>query len=605
VLVALLMSLGLTVTGPGAEATAGGFTPLSPTRALDSRYSSPFAPGETRRVKLPSIPSNATAAALNVTVLAGDVAGYVTVWAAGSPQPPTSNVNVDPYWTAANLVLTGVTDRTVNVRNAAGTTHILVDVVGYDTGDFTAITPVRVLDTRSRTGLPFGHVESGQVIDVDVRTLADLPAEAVAVAVNLTAVGYRQPSFVTASPTGGPLPGTSNVNVTAGRTVANLALVGLAADGHISLRNGPGGIDLIADVLGWSDGSSYHPLAGEQIIDTRQHTCGFVLTAGEERRLTVTGTGGLPVSGVAAVAINLTAVDPTAGGYLSVYPAGTPVPPSSTLNFAAGTTVGNAAIVGVGSGGQIAVYNPAGTVHVLVGVAGYHTGDPIGSGPAITCPTTDERPQPPPLPEGVVCPERASGTSGDYAVILATAGTTTCEAALRVADELLAAPGLLFIDGWNCVFDGAPPPAYFAAECSRGNDYFLLGEAPNRYVRFHPMLGAVARAFVTGLFNGTDPRPFIAERFADITYTRHPDPARNRQLLDQAYDQGRPGLTLVRTGPRPPGNLREPGCSFPADVTTVCTVIAEFATGPARTVTVAMQGFTQDDTKVVVGWTIA
>ena len=59
----------------------------------------------------------------------------------GPPAPPSHRPRTStltPYATAANLVLTGVTDRTVNVRIAAGTTHVLVDIVGYDTGDFTA-----------------------------------------------------------------------------------------------------------------------------------------------------------------------------------------------------------------------------------------------------------------------------------------------------------------------------------------------------------------------------------------------------------------------------------------------------------------------------------
>jgi len=368
-----------------------------------------------------------------------------------------------------------VTERTVNVHNAAGHAHILVDVVGYYTGDFTPISPVRVLDTRTGQSQPFGHLWAGRTIDLDLHTLADLPAGAVAVAINLTATNTRSPSFVTAWPAGSPPPLTANLDVAAGRTVAGLALVGLPADGRLSLRNGPSDIDLIADVLGWFDGSSYHPVTAQRIMDTRQHTCGFTLTPGEERHLTVTGTGGVPATGVAAVALNVTAVEPSTGGHLTVYPAGTPLPPSSTLNFTPGATVANTALVGVGSGGQIAIHNPAGTVHVLVDLTGYHTGEPVLSGPAVACPTTDERRQPPPLPTtATLCPDRAAGSDGDYAIVLATDGTTTCEAAHRVAEELLAAPGLLYINGWSCVFDGTPPLS-FGAVCSRGNDIVTTG----------------------------------------------------------------------------------------------------------------------------------
>jgi hypothetical protein len=176
--------------------------------------------------------------------------------------------------------------------------------------------------------------------------------------------------------------------------VANLAVIGLPASGRISLLNGAGQVHLIADVFGWFEGASYVALPPNRLMDTRLRSCGFSLGPGEERRLTATGAGSVPAGGVSAVAVNVTAVEPNAGGYLSVYPAGTPTPNASTLNFAAGQTVPNAAIVGVGAGGQIAVFNPAGRVHVIVDVFGYFVGAPVVAGAPVPCPI--EVPPPPP-----------------------------------------------------------------------------------------------------------------------------------------------------------------------------------------------------------------
>ena len=81
-----------------------------------------------------------------------------------------------------------------------------------------------------------------------------------------------------------------------------------------------------------------------------------------------------------AVALNVTAVAPTAGGFLTVFPAGSPLPGSSNLNFVPGQVVPNMVVVGIGVGGQVSVFNALGTTHVLVDVAGWFSGgfNPIG-----------------------------------------------------------------------------------------------------------------------------------------------------------------------------------------------------------------------------------
>jgi hypothetical protein len=69
------------------------------------------------------------------------------------------------------------------------------------------------------------------------------------------------------------------------------------------------------------------------------------------------------------VALNVTVVDPSAGGYLGVYPGGVP-PVASSLNFAPGQTIANALVVGV-DGGFVSLVLGAGTAHVVVDVMGW------------------------------------------------------------------------------------------------------------------------------------------------------------------------------------------------------------------------------------------
>ncbi|MEA2829159.1 MAG: hypothetical protein QOG43_3598, partial [Actinomycetota bacterium] len=87
--------------------------------------------------------------------------------------------------------------------------------------------------------------------------------------------------------------------------------------------------------------------------------------------LQVTGRGGLPASGVTAVVLNVTATDATQGGFVTAYPAGSPRPNASSLNFTAGDTVPNLVVVPVGSGGVIYLYNRTGTVNLVADVAGW------------------------------------------------------------------------------------------------------------------------------------------------------------------------------------------------------------------------------------------
>jgi hypothetical protein len=84
------------------------------------------------------------------------------------------------------------------------------------------------------------------------------------------------------------------------------------------------------------------------------------------------GHCGIP-SSAQSVAINLTVTEPTSGGYLTVYPAGSPIPLASTINFGAGQTRANNAVVTLGPSGDIAVAcgQPSGTVQFILDVSGF------------------------------------------------------------------------------------------------------------------------------------------------------------------------------------------------------------------------------------------
>ena len=72
------------------------------------------------------------------------------------------------------------------------------------------------------------------------------------------------------------------------------------------------------------------------------------------------------------VVLNVTIVNPTAAGFLTVYADQSAPPPTSDLNFPAGALLSNLVVAQVGSDGKIAIYNLTGSSHVVVDVLGYY-----------------------------------------------------------------------------------------------------------------------------------------------------------------------------------------------------------------------------------------
>ena len=100
------------------------------------------------------------------------------------------------------------------------------------------------------------------------------------------------------------------------------------------------------------------------------------LSGGSIFNLAILGRGGVPSGGVGSVALNVTVTNPTAAGFLTVWPTGQPLPTASNLNYVAAQTVPNMVIVPLGPGGQISIFASAGTTDVIVDVLGWF---PIGS----------------------------------------------------------------------------------------------------------------------------------------------------------------------------------------------------------------------------------
>ena len=122
------------------------------------------------------------------------------------------------------------------------------------------------------------------------------------------------------------------------------------------------------------DGSFTSLSKPERLLDTRGSgvKVGEIDGTGSAYVLQVGGNKGVPESGVAAVALNVTVVDGEAGdfgGFVTVYPCGTR-PDASNLNFTSGQTIPNSVVAPVSADGEVCFY-VYGKAHLLADVSGY------------------------------------------------------------------------------------------------------------------------------------------------------------------------------------------------------------------------------------------
>ncbi len=122
----------------------------------------------------------------------------------------------------------------------------------------------------------------------------------------------------------------------------------------------------------------FNAIPPTRALDTRLGPNAAPLRGGAIRAVAVTGLGGsagVPLTDVSAVSVNVTVVDPTTDGHVTVWPAGAPRPSTSLLNFAPRQTIANSAVIGVGVNGQIAFQVSNGEAHVVVDVLGWFAKD--------------------------------------------------------------------------------------------------------------------------------------------------------------------------------------------------------------------------------------
>lgn len=404
---------GGAVTSPPVVPTsgplAGRYNAISPLRYLDTRdgtgsgVAAPIPPGGTLELQVTGsgkFPSGAQAGVFNVTVDRPGSPGYLTVFPTGVERPTASNLNFTSGQIVPNLVEVGIgTSGRISIYNGSSSaTHVIVDAQGYvasaasgTQGLFESLVPARIFDTRPAPSNVGGTTKlpPGQWVDVQVTGRGGVPASGVAAAsMNVTITEPEGNGYLTAYPTGVPRPTASNINFSRGETFPNRVIVPVGPDGKVRIFNGSSGsVHVVIDVGGWfsdgtdagADGGEIHAVTPARIADTRIGSRspypGMTLLGSTILDVMVAGQGGVPAMSSptppTAVIVNLTVTGTSGSGFLTAFPSGVPRPLASDLNFIAGTTRPNLAIVGVGSDGSIQIYGSNGYADVILDVVGW------------------------------------------------------------------------------------------------------------------------------------------------------------------------------------------------------------------------------------------
>jgi surface protein len=109
-----------------------GYTPVTPTRSLDTRTgATTITPGVTTKINLADVPAG-NAAIMNITATGATGDGYFTAWNCDGTAPDTSNGNYVGVTTIANsAIITTNTDGDICIQTGQNSADILIDTYAY------------------------------------------------------------------------------------------------------------------------------------------------------------------------------------------------------------------------------------------------------------------------------------------------------------------------------------------------------------------------------------------------------------------------------------------------------------------------------------------
>ncbi len=284
--------LAVDVQGYFVDLSGPLYVPVTPCRMVDTRAgvpATPFAVDETRTLRVAGsgaedfasagvapqggvaggcgVPANATAVELTVTAASPEGSGFLRAGPNTSGDPTGTLLNFTAAQGITNTASVAfVGDGQLKVKVFGARTHVLIDVQGYyvSTGarsEFVPVEPCRFADTRNsggRTPLAAGETRSFAVTGSALSgqgglSDCEVPANAAAVEVSITAAAPTGSGFLRAWPSNNPEPPAAALNYAGGRGITNTATVALSRGtaNQLSVRNLGGSTHVVLDVQGY------------------------------------------------------------------------------------------------------------------------------------------------------------------------------------------------------------------------------------------------------------------------------------------------------------------------------------------------------------------
>jgi alpha-tubulin suppressor-like RCC1 family protein len=331
------------------------------------------------------VPIDATSVTLSVAAVAPSAAGFIKVYPCAAGEPNASSINYAAGTNTANTVITGIAGG-VCIQTSQ-TTHYIIDVVGYTprSSSYVSLTPTRYADTRA-SGATFddqfeaaGQRAANSTYTIDVGGRGELPIGAETVALNVVAVGPAGNGFLTVFPCGQPVPNASNLNFRTGVTAANMVITNLPDNGELCVFTSQP-TQLIVDVVGhFSDVqptfTTLRTFTPGRLVDTR---ASGATTDGRYTNLgalvpNATNTyqiaNRFPLAEADVAVLNITAVNPPGGGFVTVWPCDQTKPNASSLNYTTGVTRAVQVVSALSATGTVCVSSSQ-AVNLIIDAAG-------------------------------------------------------------------------------------------------------------------------------------------------------------------------------------------------------------------------------------------
>jgi spore germination protein YaaH/uncharacterized membrane protein YoaK (UPF0700 family) len=233
------------------DASGARYIPLTPSRILDTRYgtglSGVFGSHLARTFGVTGhggVPTEATAVTGNLTVTGQSSPGYLYIGPNATNNPTSSTLNFPVNDDRANGVTVAIgSGGTLSVTYAAPTlgptAHVVFDVTGYFTpgtsgARYVPLTPTRILETRSGTGLS-GVFGSHVARTFGVTGHGGVPNGTTAVTGNLTVTGQSSLGYLYIGPNTTNNPTSSTLNFPLNDDRANGVTVALSSASALSV----------------------------------------------------------------------------------------------------------------------------------------------------------------------------------------------------------------------------------------------------------------------------------------------------------------------------------------------------------------------------------